>query len=391
MKIEAETILVIDDETDVRQVFSTYLSSVGHQVLQAKNGRIGLELIRAQKPAVVLCDLRMPEMGGLALLEAVTDEFEDMPVILVSGEGELSDTIQALKLGAWDYVTKPTRMPVLKHAVDRALERVRLLRENREYQSQLESSNRRLRESLTRLQQDEAIGRQIQFQLLPQDDLYYGPCRFSRTLLPSLSLSGDFVDYFQIDAGHLGFYLADVSGHGVSSALVTVILKISMSHHLEDYWQQKSRMILDPIALLDDFNDTLLGRKLDKHLTIFYGIIDLENNVLRYANGGQFPFPILHDGGQATYIGEKGLPVGLFDQATYQMQEQTLAEKFLLVLCSDGILELLPQLDIKEKEAHVLSMVNTVDITMEQFIAKLGISDSETELPDDVTVLFIKR
>lgn len=390
MQGEAETILVIDDEEGVRQVFATYLESVGHQVLTAENGRIGLDLIQERNPALVLSDLRMPAMDGLAVLKVVTEKFEQIPVILVSGVGELGDTIQALKLGAWDYVTKPTRMPVLKHAVDRALERVRLLRENREYQSRLEATNRQLRESLATLQQDEEAGRQIQFQLLPEDGLCYGPCRFNRTLLPSSSLSGDFVDYFRIDDRHLGFYLADVSGHGVSSALITVILKSSMTHHLEDYWQQKSRMILDPVALLDDFNDTLLKQKLEKYLTIFYAILDLENNLLRFANGGQFPFPILFDGAKATYIGNRSLPVGLFDQATYQMEEQVLSEQFLIVLCSDGIFEVLPQFNVAEKEAQVLSMVNSVDITTQQFIAKLGIEE-ETVLSDDVTVLFIKR
>ena len=385
-----ETILVIDDEARVREVFATCLEGLGHQVLLAENGRIGLELLREQRPALVMCDLRMPEMDGLSVLKAATEEFEGMPVILVSGAGELGDTIQALKLGAWDYVTKPARIPVLRHAVDRALERVRLLRENHEYQNRLEETNRLLRESLTIRQQDEEAGRQIQFQLVPKDDLCCGPCRFNRILLPSSSLSGDFVDYFQIDDNHLGFYLADVSGHGVSSALVTVILKSSMTHHLEDYWQEKSRMILDPVALLDDFNETLLNQGLEKYLTIFYGIIDLQNNVLRFANGGQFPFPILFDGGHTTYIGNKSLPVGLFVQATYQTEEQELSEQFLMALCSDGVFELLPQISVAEKEAHVLSMINTLDITAEQFIAKLGI-EKDTVLPDDVTVLFIKR
>ncbi|MFT7214612.1 MAG: sigma-B regulation protein RsbU (phosphoserine phosphatase) [Granulosicoccus sp.] len=76
--------------------------------------------------------------------------------------------IKALKLGAWDYVTKPTRMPVLLNAVDRALERVRLIKENRDY--------RQLRATLEALQQDEEVGRQIQFQLLPINNLKYS-CR----------------------------------------------------------------------------------------------------------------------------------------------------------------------------------------------------------------------
>jgi sigma-B regulation protein RsbU (phosphoserine phosphatase) len=387
----AQPILLIDDDISVRRLFATYLVNGGHAVVEAENGRVGLDLIREKQPMMVLCDLRMPEMDGLAVLEVVTRDYPDMPIILVSGHGDLTDAIKALQLGAWDYVTKPTRMPVLLHAVDRALERVRLIKENRDYQQRLESTNQQLRATLEALQIDEEAGRQIQFQLLPINNLKYGPCQFSRTLLPSSSLSGDFVDYFQIDSHHLGFYLADVSGHGVSSALITVILKSMMTHQLEDFWRNKSDMILDPVALLGDFNQALLAQNLKKYLTIFYGIIDLEQNMLRFSNCGQFPFPVLYDGKDAKFIGKKSQPVGLFTRVNYQIEELQLPKHFLLVLCSDGILEVLTHAKVTDKEAAIRARVNDINLGVEEFLAGLGITERETLLVDDVTVLIVRR
>jgi serine phosphatase RsbU (regulator of sigma subunit) len=249
-----------------------------------------------------------------------------------------------------------------------------------------------LRQSLETLRDDEEAGRRIQFQLLPEDGLALGPVSFKRVLLPSASLSGDFVDYFRIDSKHLGFYLADVSGHGVSSSLITVILQNSMSHYLMDCWQDKSDLILDPARVLDELNKTLLGNDLEKHLTMFYGIVDLDSNVLRYANGGQFPFPILFDGQvQAMFLGNKSMPVGLFRHAQYKIEEQPLPERFLLLLCSDGVLELMPQSDIQQKEDGLLAMVDDLELEADKFIASLGVGGREDDLPDDVTLLLVRR
>ena len=388
----ALSILVIDDEAGIRESIGAYLEDSGYLILEAENGRAGIEKVRQETPDLVLTDLQMPEMDGLEVLAVMAEDYAEIPIIIVSGQGELKDAIQALKLGAWDYLTKPLQdMAVLEHAVKRSLERARLLRENLEYQQRLEDTVARLRESLDTLQEDEEAGRRIQFQLLPEDGLSYGPCRFQRLLLPSASLSGDFVDYFRIDSNHLGFYLADVSGHGLPSALITVILQNSMSHYLMDCWQQKSRLILDPAAVLQELNTILLNNVLEKYLTMFYGIIDLEANVLRFANGGQFPFPILFDGEAAISIGNKSKPVGLFSAAQYRMEEQALPERFLLVLSSDGILELMPQALIQQKEDTLIGMVNKLELCPEEFIAGLDIAKREDALPDDVTLLMVGR
>jgi serine phosphatase RsbU (regulator of sigma subunit) len=314
-----------------------------------------------------------------------------MPIIMVSGMGGISDALKALKLGAWDYLTKPIEdMAALEHAVKQSLERAHLLRENREYREHLEAVNAQLQRSLKQLQEDEEAGRRIQFQLLPKTDRRYGPYVFSRHLLTSQYLSGDFVDYFAIDAQHLGFYMADVSGHGVSSAFVTVLLRSYINRYLERYWQDNNVEILEPSHMLKHLNEEIIRARLGKYLTMFYGVINCGNNQLSYSNSGQFPFPIIFDGTHATYIEGKSFPVGLFDFADYHTKVLELPSVFALALISDGILEVLSKSNIEKKLNFLLNAVEDVNIDIETLMKKLALSQTN-DLPDDISILLITK
>jgi diguanylate cyclase (GGDEF)-like protein/PAS domain S-box-containing protein len=132
-------ILVIDDDASVRMSFRVYLEDNGYLVQTAEHGSQGLAYFRAGTTDLVLVDLRMPEVDGLEVLATVRQESPETPVIVVSGAGTLSDSVEALRLGAWDYFIKPIQdMEVLTHAISRALEKSRLYAENRQYREHLE-------------------------------------------------------------------------------------------------------------------------------------------------------------------------------------------------------------------------------------------------------------
>jgi len=148
-------ILTIDDEEAVRRSIKYYLEDSDFEVLEACNGREGLEVFRRDTPDLILCDLRMPEVDGLQVLATVTAEAPDTPIIIVSGTGVLGDAIEAVRLGAWNYVLKPIQdMGALEFAINSALERAKLRLDNHAYQAHLELEVERrtqaLRESETR-------------------------------------------------------------------------------------------------------------------------------------------------------------------------------------------------------------------------------------------------
>ncbi|MBU2515789.1 response regulator [bacterium] len=139
MNDEITTILVIEDEAIIRDSIGEFLEDREFHVLRAENGRVGLEMFQRETPDLILTDLRMPELDGLEVLKKITEISPDTPLIVVSGTGNIGDSIQALHAGAWDYILKPVEdMTIITMAIDKALERSRLRRENRIYQENLE-------------------------------------------------------------------------------------------------------------------------------------------------------------------------------------------------------------------------------------------------------------
>lgn len=385
-------LLIIDDDDAVRDSLATWFEQSGFKVSQARSGASALTQMAEQLPDIALCDLNMPGMHGLQLLAQVTQRYPALPFIIVSGKGDMGDVIQALKLGAWDYVTKPiTDLEVLEHAIGLALERARLRRENLHHQRQLEAANQRLSSALMQLQSDEAAGRALQFELLPENNRRFGALAFSYSLHSSAALSGDFIDYFAIDHRHTGFYLADVSGHGISSALVTVMLKNSFSRYLQDCWQGKDKRLLDPSTTLASLNSHFVNSGMSKHLTLFYGRLNIDTGELLYASAGHYPQAIIGTPETRRFEGYASPPLGLFADTDYPNASAQLCSNGFILLSSDGIFDRLPQPHLNDKEAALLALTQGTDLSLNAICDKLGLGDPSLPLPDDLTLLLIKR
>ncbi|HBB78605.1 MAG TPA: fused response regulator/phosphatase [Pseudomonas sp.] len=391
MQSPSATLLIIDDDDVVRASLAAYLDDSGFRVLQAPSGPKGLELFDSERPDLVICDLRMPQMDGLELIRLISERQNDLPVIVVSGAGVMNDAVEALRLGAADYLIKPLEdLAMLEHSVRRALDRSRLRLENRRYREQLETANRDLQASLHLLQEDQDAGRQVQMNMLPVTPWTTDDFHFAHQIIPSLYLSGDFVDYFRVDEHRIGFYLADVSGHGASSAFVTVLLKFMTTRLLYESRRGGTLREFKPSEVLDHINRGLINCKLGKHVTMLGGVIDQERNVLHYSIGGHLPMPVLYDGESARYLEGRGLPVGLFVDATYDDFEMVLPERFSLTLLSDGILDLLPGDTLKDKESALPELVAGAEGTLDGLRGAFGLAALH-DMPDDIALLVLSR
>ncbi|MCK5893622.1 MAG: SpoIIE family protein phosphatase [Endozoicomonadaceae bacterium] len=391
MTVECGRLLVIDDDVTVRDSIVAYLEDSGFDILQADNGEIGLAVFSECRPDLVLCDLRMPRMDGLALLRKLNEISPETPCIVVSGAGVIADVVEALRLGASDYIIKPiVDMEVLEYAIRRALESADLACQNRQYRESLEKANQSLKESLDLLQVDQKAGRQVQLKMLPSTPFSFQGCRLNYKIYPSLYLSGDFVDYFPVDDHCFGFYLADVSGHGVSSAFVTVLLKNMCLTLLQEYRSREQKGAVKPSYVLSYLNQGLLTTGLDKHVTVFGGIVDTRAHTLTYAFGGHYPFPILSSRDKTVFIEGKGLPIGLFEDANFEDVTIDLPQKFSLTVFSDGILDMLPQRTLKEKENYLLSVICEGVNTAEALMDRLNLDDiREAPINDDIALLVL--
>lgn len=392
MPITDAKLLVVDDDQAVRDSVVAYLEDSGYSVLEADNGEAALALFEREALDLVICDLRMPVMDGLTLLRRIMEVTDEVPVIVVSGAGVMSDVVDALRLGASDYLMKPiVDLGVLEHSVERALERSLLVRENYRYRVELEARNQELQNHVDRLKLDLQAGRAVQQRLLPEKPLERGGYRINHRMVPSSYLSGDLVDYFPIPDERLVFYVADVSGHGASSALITLLIKNQIDRLRDEMDTGSSDMVLHPAQVLALINQELLKTQTGKHATVFYGVLDTARCRLNYASAAHFPAPVLGMQHSVQALQPENMAVGLFEDVDFSGHEVALDGFERLSVMSDGVLELLDDPSLQEKEAHLLELGADASHTMLNFLAQMTERGKTQAVPDDITVLTVEK
>jgi two-component system response regulator HydG len=131
------TILVVEDDTESRMAMLKILESVGYKTMEADNGQTALDLLLTDDVDILVTDLRLPVMDGVELLKRAKAADQEVEVILITGHGTVEVAVEAIKEGAYDFITKPIKKAQLLHAVEKAAEKQYLQRENKELRSQL--------------------------------------------------------------------------------------------------------------------------------------------------------------------------------------------------------------------------------------------------------------
>jgi len=137
------TILVVDDDAESRTAMVKVLDSVGYKTMEADNGQQAFDLILQEGVDILVTDLRLPVMDGVELLKRTKAADQELEVILITGHGSVEVAVEAIKEGAYDFITKPVKKAQLLHAVEKASERQYLSRENKELRSQLSQTGTR--------------------------------------------------------------------------------------------------------------------------------------------------------------------------------------------------------------------------------------------------------
>lgn len=156
-----KTVLFVDDEKDICDVLSISLSDLGYKVYTAENGQEALRIIQEINPPIVLTDIRMPIMDGIELLRRIKLQNPETEVIMVTGHGDMDLAIESLKHEATDFIVKPIKDEALEIALKRALERISLRRQLREYTENLEELVQEKSAKLVQAERLAAVGETI--------------------------------------------------------------------------------------------------------------------------------------------------------------------------------------------------------------------------------------
>ncbi len=342
-----------------------------------------LAVIRAGIPDLILLT-KQRGLSSLSLINKITRQFPMVPIVMVATNVEEEAMREHLEAGASDYIYYVgAEKELLGFVVNQNLV-------NRSNLIAAEASEET--QSLFRqLEKDQKSGFRVQQAMLPSSPKSIRGLNFNHQLYPSMIMSGDFIDYFELFDGRVAFYIADVSGHGASSAFITVLLK-SLSRRLLDDFHR----FMSTAEILSWINTELLQWQLEQHVTMFMGIIDPEKGMLEYSNAAHFPGTILcHETG-AHFLEIGGQPLGLYAEPTYLSHQTTLSTIFSIVMFSDGVFEILPQESLEDKEKHLLSVVECQKFEgnpaslVDELVDDLGVL-SASSIPDDIAVFTVAR
>ena len=341
-------VLVVDDSKLQRRILSASLGRWGFTVREAASANEALALCHETPPDIVLSDWMMPEMNGLEFCRA----FRAIPrdqygyFILLTSKAEKEAVARGLDCGADDFLNKPVNSAELRARINAG---ARLLRAQRE----LKEKNRLLSDTLGQLQtlydaldRDLVEARKLQQSLLRDRQRVFGPARVSLMLQSSGHVGGDLVGVYPINESHFGVFAIDVSGHGISSALMTARLAGYLSsaapeHNVALYRGRNGDYApRHPAQAVEMLNRMVLDEMATEHyFTLLLADVDIRDGTVRLAQAGH-PHPLVQRrDGSVEVIGTGGLPVGLIPDATFEQSQTTLAPGDRLLIQSDGITE----------------------------------------------------
>ena len=382
-------VIIIDDKTEATDCLHTCFQSNGWSCLTAEN-LDNLQLLCTDplnQPVVVPSHYLKTHTFDNDFLSQL---FGDYLVVVALDEEAVGNETAYFRLGAADILEEDPKHRDIPPVFDRLSKLATVRRMELEYSERLKQTNTKLNRTVQLLEQDQKAGLEIQKNLMPEGPLRCGDFEIAHSMAPSLYLSGDYVGYQFVLGRYILFYFVDVSGHGASSAFVTVLIhfianRIIRRHAREEEYEALAKA---PEGFVESINQQLLNSELDKHLTIVAGSLDTETSKLRYVVGGHQPSPILIVDGKASYLPGKGKPAGIFKEASWSVEEIQLPEKFALVLLSDGVFELLPGKEITDKETRLLRYLSNRSVSIRALKKGLFI-DGIKDLEDDVSVLLL--
>jgi serine phosphatase RsbU (regulator of sigma subunit) len=385
-------VLIIDDNAPRAAELAATVRGGGYvvDVLTELKGE-DLLLSKADHLDAVICEVDLADVSWDDARQRLRNVDVQVPSIMLCDDADANKIMTALRLGASDFFVRPVQdVDALFDSIDRCVNQRRLRRELARYRGRLEAANTELRGTVKTLEQDQQAGRQVQLRMLPATPLIIHDYVFSHTVIPSLFLSGDFTDYFTVGEHHITFFIADVSGHGSSSAFCTVLLKNLFARKRSDFIRKNDDTVMSPVGMLKRANYELLEVGVGKFATMVVGNLDLASNTLRYSIAGHLPQPVLVSAEGARYLRGEGSAIGIMEDVHFEEHKVELPDSFMLALFSDGILEILPQDNLIDKEKYFLEVFDHSCEKPEDVVRMLGLDKVETA-PDDIAALFISK
>lgn len=396
-------VILVDDSRLQRKILSASLARDGYTVLEASSGEEALELCAEQPVDLVLSDWMMPGMDGLELCQAFRELQQDHYgyFILLTSKSEKDEVAKGLQSGADDFLVKPVNAHELRARIAAGERILRMQRELTKKNEMISETLNELQRLYDSLDHDLVEAKKLQQSLVRNRYQNFGAGRVSLMLRSSGHVGGDLVGHYVIDENRVGLFSIDVSGHGISSALMTARLAGYLSSAAPE--QNIGLQMLDdgsygpvpPAEVIARLNTLILDEMETEHyFTMLLAEADLRTGLVKMAQAGH-PHPVVHRAnGDIEQEGPGGLPVGLIAGASFTEFEVTLAPGDRLMVFSDGVTECpAPNGDMLGEEglARMVALMaeQQGEELLETLLWQLGDYAGGRGFPDDISgILF---
>ena len=399
-------VLVVDDSRLQLRIMSSMLSKWGFEVFEAESAEDALEICRETVPDLIISDWMMPGMTGLDLCRA----FRNIPktgygyFILLTSKSEKDDITKGLDAGADDFLTKPVNAGELRSRMNAGMRIISMERELSEQHRIVTETLAELRKIHDGIEDDLKQARRIQQSLVPERSRCFGTSRVSLLLKPLGHVGGDLVGMFAPCNDVLGLYCIDVSGHGITSAMVTARVAGYLSSRFPEQnvaLEKRGGGIYDmrrPGETAQLLNQRLCADPgADEYLTMAYCTVDLNAGQIRFVQAGHPPPLLIRADGQCEFVGVGGLPIGLIDDAPYDSTDIQLQPGDRLLLYSDGFTEAVGDDGEMLEEDGFCELVASVsaEARVDEFLQDLywkltSKLEKEDGLTDDVSAVLLE-
>ncbi|MFZ1615002.1 MAG: fused response regulator/phosphatase [Holophaga sp.] len=325
-------VLVVDDEAQIRDILGFYLKRAGYQVLTAENGIEGLAVMAKVMPDLILSDLRMPGMAGDEFCRTIkgTPETRDIYFVLVSAMDGTSTKIGGLNLGADDMIAKPFHAQEVMAKVESAFRII-------EMQKEIKRQNLELTQFQERMTTELSLAARLQMGLLPSLPGAAPGFRYTHRYLPAEGIGGDIYSILPGADGCLALLIADVSGHGVTAALISAMVKTS--------FESQVRLGGSPLTWAMGMNRDLARNTLSEQFaTAFLARIDPSTGAMQYLVAGHVSPILIARGAQGglhrpQVLAGHGFMLGIEEDLPFEERAATFGLGDRLILYTDGLVE----------------------------------------------------
>lgn len=396
-------VLVVDDSRFQRRILSASLTKLGYDVTEAESGEAALELCQNFAPDMILSDWMMPGMTGLEFCEAFRKLSQQYAYfIILTSKSEKREIALGLDVGADDFLTKPVDASELRARLNAGKRIVDMQREMRMGNKLLSDTLDELQSMYDSVDRDLQEAKTLQQSLLRERHLTFGTTELSLMLRSSGHVGGDLVGYFPAGKGQLGLFAIDVSGHGISSALMTARLAGYLSATAPEHNialaldPDGSYRARDPEEVITELNDLVIDEMNTEHyFTLMLLVVDLETGNVTISQAGH-PHPVvLRRDGAIEQNGTGGFPVGLLQGITFEQFTLTLKPGDRLLVLSDGVTECPnPEGDLLD-ESGLSDMVTGIKqyrgpAFLDALISDLKTYAGKNDFPDDVSAILLE-